>query len=121
QLRGQRSRRHHFRSDRAGHHRAETVGRKLLRGDFRNRGSVAAFASPNAQERLLPATSGAGGFGEGNGDFEDREANFKGSSTLRAVVAGDLSLVILDYTVSGAESETGAFADRLGGVERIED
>src|SRR5216683_5987813 len=50
-----------------------------------------------------------------------RKPDFKCGAAFGAVVAGDLSLVVLDYAVGGAKSEAGAFADRLGGVERIED
>ena len=53
--------------------------------------------------------------------FQRGQANLKRGSAFGPVVAGDLSLVVLDHAVGRAESETGAFADRLGGVERIED
>src|ERR1700716_98073 len=60
-------------------------------------------------------------FGEGRSRFNHGEADFKRRSAFGAVVAGDLPLVILDYSVGGAEPETGPFADRLRGIERIED
>src|SRR5208282_6007200 len=59
-------------------------------------------------------------FRERRVDFEHREANFKNGAAFGPVVASDLPLVVLNYAVGGAESETGAFANRLGGVERIE-
>src|SRR6266849_3947091 len=68
-----------------------------------------------------PPPSRAGDFGEWGRDFERGEPDFKCRSAFRAVVAGDLSLVVLNHTIRRAESEDGAFAHRLGGVERVED
>ena len=64
--------------------------------------------------------SGAGGFGECCAGLEDGQADFEGGAAFGTVVAGDLSFVVLDHSVSRAESQARAFADRLGGVERIE-
>src|ERR1700693_1327313 len=78
--------------------------------------------APRSRGRLSPTQPlGPRRFGEGRRHFNHGEPNFKCRSAFGAVVAGDLSLVVLDYAVGGAESETGPFADRLGGVERIED
>src|SRR5260370_38866160 len=60
-------------------------------------------------------------FGEGRRHFNHGEADFKRRSAFRAVIAGDLSFVVLDYTVRGAEPETGPLADRLGVVETMKD
>src|ERR1039458_5227849 len=58
--------------------------------------------------------------GEGCGRSEDGQPDFKRSPAFGPVVASDLSLVVLDHTIRRAQSETGAFADWLGGVEGIE-
>src|SRR5208337_626183 len=65
--------------------------------------------------------SDAGCFGQWDVDSEHGKSNFKHGTAFGPVVASDLSLMVLNNAVSGTESETGAFADRLGGVERIED
>src|SRR2546427_11671960 len=52
---------------------------------------------------------------------ERGQSDLKSRSTFRTVVAGDLPLVILHHAVGSAEPEAGAFADGLGGIERIED
>src|ERR1035437_5131860 len=58
--------------------------------------------------------------GEGRGRSEDGQPDFKRSPAFGPVVAGDLSLVVLDHTIRRAQSETGALGDGLGGVEGIE-
>src|ERR1019366_1221878 len=55
--------------------------------------------------------------GVGRGRAADGPPDFKRSPAFGPVVAGDLSLVVLDHTIRRAQSETGAFADLLGGVE----
>ena len=62
--------------------------------------------------------SGAGGLWSGLGDC--RQLQGEQRAALRFVVAGDLATVILHDAVGSAESEPRAFADRLGGIERIE-
>src|SRR5208282_2023236 len=71
--------------------------------------------------KAVPTRSGPRSFRERGSDFEYGQPDFKCGSALGAVVTCDLSLVVLDYAIGGAESETGTFANRLGGVERIED
>ena len=66
-------------------------------------------------------TGSSGGAGDFCRDFHGGgKAKHKHRAAFGLVVAGDLAAVILDNSVHGAESEAGAFADRLGGVERIE-
>src|SRR5260370_42207217 len=60
-------------------------------------------------------------FGEGRRHFNHGEADFKRRSAFGAVIAGDFFFVVLDYTVRGAEPETGPLSDRLGGGGRDED
>ena len=54
-----------------------------------------------------------GRFCRGNSKHEHRAA-------FGLVLASDLSAVILDHAIYGAEAQTSAFADGLGGVEGIE-
>ena len=49
-----------------------------------------------------------------------REAKFENRSTFRPVLTADLSMVVLDDTISDAQSEAHAFPDSLGRIERIE-
>jgi len=51
----------------------------------------------------------------------DRQAEHKGGAAFGIILTGNLSPMILHDTVGGAQSQASAFADRLGGVERIED
>src|SRR5260370_39625465 len=60
-------------------------------------------------------------FGEGRRHFNHGEADFKRRSAFGAVIAGDFSFLVLDYTLLGAEAETGPLADRVGGGVRIRD
>src|ERR1700687_5466244 len=73
------------------------------------------------QQNSSSPASGANHFTKRDGNLQHGKPDFKCGAAFGAVVAGDLSLVVLDYAVGGAESEAGAFANRLGGVERIED
>src|SRR6266446_7642321 len=49
-----------------------------------------------------------------------RQAQDKKCSTFRLVLAGNLSLVILDHSVDCTQAQARALPDRLGGIERIE-
>src|SRR4051812_16616128 len=70
----------------------------------------------------LAACSHAHGFvGVRRGFAERRQTNEEGSAAFRAVVATNMALVLLDDAVSRAQSQASPLADRLRGVERIED
>ena len=84
------------------------------RGELRSPGQPRAGGCPYAQG------SDPSRLGEGRGRSEDGQPDFKRSPAFGPVVAGDLSLVVLDHTIRRTQSETGAFADWFGGVEGIE-
>src|SRR5271165_4516987 len=69
----------------------------------------------------VPPRSGPRRFRQRYGHFEHGKADFECSAAFRPVVAGDLSLVILNYAIGGTEPEASALAHWLRGVERIED
>src|SRR5260370_30644896 len=48
------------------------------------------------------------------------QAQDKKCSASRIVLAGNLSLVILDHSVDRTQAQARALPDRLGGIERIE-
>src|SRR6202022_3468581 len=48
------------------------------------------------------------------------EAKLENRASLRPILTGDLSLVVLDHSVSNAQSQSHALTDCLGGIEGIE-
>src|SRR5579872_5453013 len=114
------------------------LNRKILR-DFRaklvipeirgGRGYLAAVADRNVRatraavyrRRVLDRNSVLGQF-PGGAELAggDGEAHDESGSAVAPVVTGDLALVVLDHAIGRTQAESRAFADRLGGIERIE-
>src|ERR1700722_21033039 len=50
----------------------------------------------------------------------NRQTQNEDCATLRFILAGNLPMMLLHYSVHCAQSQAGAFADRLGGIKGIE-
>src|ERR1700723_2490332 len=50
----------------------------------------------------------------------NRQTQNEDGATLRFILAGNLPMMLLHYSVHCAQSQAGAFADRLGGIKGIE-
>src|SRR5208282_261723 len=83
--------------------------------------AIPPFKKRRVRARALFNHSDARCFGNWDVGSKRGTPDFKCGSAFGTVVAGDLSLVVLDHTIRRAESKAGRFAHRLGGVERIED
>src|SRR5271165_1880476 len=79
---------------------------------------------PGWPTQLLPAgvnrSSDPGRFSKRRRDLKYRQPDFKCCAAFRPVIARDLSLVILNYSVSRAKTKTRTFAHRFRRIERIE-